>query len=73
MKKKIKIDLVKLDKKQTDLLKILKERGYKIGKGELCEYVNETKQSPKQRRVIKECNQIISEWKEIKKNSKKKK
>ena len=70
---KMKIELIKLDKKQTDLIKVLKERGYKISKSELCEYVNETKQSPKQRKVIKECSQIINEWKEIKKNSKKKK
>ena len=69
----IKIALIKLSKTQVDLINELRERGFTINKGELCEFINKYdryKKSPKSKIILAECNNIIKEWK---KQSKKKK
>ena len=60
----IKIDLLKLGKKQIDLLAEVRRRGYpKMYESQLSLYLSGRDRSPQGAEVIKLCKDIINDWK----------
>lgn len=59
----LKIELVKLGKRQTDLISELRERGYKINPPDISAYLSGYIVTPKSQEVLNECERIIEKWK----------
>lgn len=59
----LKIELVKLGKRQIDLISELRERGYKINPPDISAYLSGYIVTPKSQEVLKECENIIEGWK----------
>lgn len=59
----LKIELVKLGKRQIDLVSELRERGYKINPPDISAYISGYIVTPKSQEVLKECERIIEKWK----------
>lgn len=60
----IKIRLLELGKKQTDLLAEVHKRGYpRLTAGQLSGYINNTIPGPQRDAVIELCHDILDEWK----------
>lgn len=61
----IKIELIKLGKKQVDLIPELKARGFKVKPSELCVAISDSEEKPpKMVRLHEAVLEIIKEWKE---------
>ncbi|MEG2626081.1 MAG: hypothetical protein RR956_07400 [Christensenella sp.] len=59
----IKMRLLKLDRRQVDLLDALRRRGYpRIEHSNLSMYINHGGQSKHCVNVLAECDKILSEW-----------
>lgn len=59
----IKVRLLELNKRQTDLLEELRKRGYKtLQPPELSLFINKKLTTPKAREVLSLCEEILSEW-----------
>lgn len=60
----IKIELIKLGKKQVDLIPELKARGFKVKAPELCVAISDSAEKPpKMVRLHEAVLEIIEEWK----------
>lgn len=60
----IKILLIELGKKQVDLLKELKKRGYKnLYSSQLSNYINGVENTPQAESVLAAVHEILDEWK----------
>ena len=59
---KIKVRLMELGKKQTDLIPELAKRGIKANPTEISQAVNGTNQQKKIMDIISAANEIVSEW-----------
>ena len=60
----IKIELLKLGKRQKDLIAELRGRGFKVSPSDFSCMVNGYLQTPKAEKVLAESEVIINEWKE---------
>lgn len=58
----IQVKLLKLGKKQMDLIPVLKERGWKVHPSELSLFIKKRAATPKAESVLAMCDEIISEW-----------
>lgn len=59
----IKVRLLKLGKKQVDLLDILRKEGFpNLYDTQLSRYISGRDKSPQAVKVIEKCEEIISEW-----------
>jgi len=58
----IKIRLIKLGKKQKDLIPELEKRGIKCTPAELSNAINDVDRTPKASRIVELANKIVSEW-----------
>lgn len=59
----LKIELMKLGKRQKDLIPELREKGYKVNPGDMSAYLSGYIVTPKSQEVLKECENIIERWK----------
>lgn len=60
----IKIELIKLGRKQVDLIPELKARGFKVKPSELCVAVGDSEEKPpKMQRLREAVLEILDEWK----------
>lgn len=58
----IKVRLVKLGKKQVDLIPELAKRGIKVDPTELSYAIRGITQTPKSAKILSAANEIVSEW-----------
>jgi len=58
----IKIRLIKLGKKQKDLIPELEKRGIKATPSEISNAINNVDVGPKANRIVELSNEIIKEW-----------
>lgn len=64
----IKIELLKLGKKQTDLVKEIRKRGFpSVQATHLSRYINDADTTPQAKAVLSLCSIIIDEWKGVNK------
>ena len=62
----IKIELIRLRKKQVDLLEELRKRGYpRLMPCQLSGYINGLVLGPQADTVLELCREIIKEWREV--------
>lgn len=59
----IKIELMKLNKKQRDLVSELQKLGYKVGPADMSAAINGYLNTPKGEKIIEESEKIIERWK----------
>lgn len=58
----IKIRLLKLGKRQLDLLQELRKRGQQIQSSELSAFINGYIRTPKAGKILELCNEILTIW-----------
>ena len=62
MAKDIKFKLLRIGKKQVDLLRELRNRGQKVSQQELSCFISGVVQTPKSEAVLKIARDILDEW-----------
>jgi len=58
----IKIELLKLNKRQADLAAELRKNGYKVSPQDISSYLSGAIQTPKSKLVLEEAEKIIAKW-----------
>ena len=58
----IKIELLKLGKKQSDLLPELRKLGHKVCPADISSYLSGNIQTPKSKLVLEDAEKIIAKW-----------
>lgn len=60
--KEIKVRLIKLGKKQKDLVFALRERGFTVDSSSLSACLNELRVAPWTQRLLMESHKVLMEW-----------
>lgn len=56
------VRLVKLRKKQVDIIRELKKRHIKVAESEFSRFINGIESTPKSELVLSEADKIVTEW-----------
>lgn len=58
----IKIELIRLGKRQTDLIPELRKLGHKVSAPEMSAFISGSIKTPKSKAVLEDAEKIIAKW-----------